>query len=97
MKYIIAIALIVLCNGYVTGQTDTIKVEITPLQAQKIADLNKAKADLKKQYDQAVKQLEGQLSDHLIFIADANKIDPQTIKSVQSIEPKHITFIIKKE
>lgn len=96
MKYIIALAFI-LCNGYVTGQTDTIKVEITPLQAQKIADINRAKADLKKQYEYAAKQLEGELSDHLVFIADANKIDPNRIKSVQSIEPKHITFIIKKE
>lgn len=94
MKYIIAIALIVLCNGYVTGQTDTIKVEITALQAQKIAEINKAKSDLKKQYEDAVKQLDGQLSDHLIFIADANKIDPKTIKSVPAIEPKSITYIV---
>lgn len=32
MKYITAIAFLVLCNGYVTGQTDTVQVDSVQLK-----------------------------------------------------------------
>lgn len=95
MKYIIAIAFMVLCNGYVTGQTDTIKVDLTALQSERIDEYNKAKEELKRQYDQAVRQVNNQFADHLKFIADANAIDPNTIHSY-SIKDGKITFITNK-
>lgn len=96
MKALITLLLITVAT-MLQAQTDTITVDITALQAQRITEINKAKADLKKQYDQAVKQLDSQLSDHLVFIADANQIDPRTIQNVQAIEAKSITYIVKKE
>lgn len=96
MKYIILIVtFLVLCNGYVTGQTDTIKVDLTALQAERIDEYNKAKEEIKRQYDQAVRQVNNQLTDHLKFIADANAIDPKTIHSY-SIKDGKITFITNK-
>lgn len=32
MKYIIALAFMILCNGYVTGQTDTVQVDSVQLK-----------------------------------------------------------------
>ena len=106
MKYIILIAIWISCNCYVTGQdapanaetlSDTITVQLTPLQAQKIADLDKEVEDLKHRFNQALKEVSMRLSEHLMFIADANGIDPKGAQIWESTKDRIVFIVPKKE
>lgn len=89
MKYIIAIAFMILCNGYVTAQNESIdSIPLTELQMSKIAKLQNDKAELQKQFDQMKQEIERQISEHLGFILDANGIEPKTVMPTEVREGK---------
>lgn len=71
-------------------------VPLTDLQIQKINAISKSMESLKKQYEEAQKSLELQMSETLIFVLDANGLDPRKYE-ISGVEGKTLTIKLKPE
>jgi hypothetical protein len=79
------------------GQQDSIVVELTAYQKQKINQIDQQFLQLKKQYNEQVKIIQVQFAELLALISDANGIDPKKYSQPQVTPDKLIFREPKKE